>query len=93
MYGSGLPLGAGFDLGAAESSIPGDFNFDDLVDASDYTVWRDGLDSFYTLADYDNWSANYGQSLAPPANQTIPEPTAIMLTLLAAASLLSRRLS
>ncbi|CAN0351322.1 unnamed protein product, partial [Ectocarpus sp. 4 AP-2014] len=40
--------------------LPGDFNLDGVVDAADYTVWRDGLGATYEPADYDIWSDNYG---------------------------------
>ena len=33
-------------------SLDGDFNHDNVVDAADYTVWRDGLGSAYTIDDY-----------------------------------------
>jgi hypothetical protein len=40
----GLPyLGAAPDLGAFEYRFPGDYNDDGVVDAADYTVWRDAL--------------------------------------------------
>jgi autotransporter-associated beta strand protein len=49
----------------------GDYNHDHVVDAADYTVWRDHLDSSatlpndqtpgdVTLADYDVWNENFG---------------------------------
>jgi hypothetical protein len=40
-----------------EALLPGDFNFDGIVDAADYVVWRmnDG-----TQAEYDVWRANFG---------------------------------
>ncbi len=40
----GLPyLGAAPDLGAFEYRLAGDYNDDGVVDAADYTVWRDTL--------------------------------------------------
>jgi len=62
------------------SDIPvgvfGDYNDDDVVNAADYTVWRDNLGATSTLPnegptvtpgqvtveDYDLWKANFGQS-------------------------------
>lgn len=38
----------------------GDFNGDGVVDAADYTTWRDGLGELYEEADYASWVANYG---------------------------------
>jgi mannan endo-1,4-beta-mannosidase len=40
----------------------GDFNKDNVVDAADYVVWRNGLGTVYTQFDYDTWQANFGQS-------------------------------
>ena len=41
----------------AQTIIPGDFNGDGIVNAADYVVWRDGLGSTYTQADFDVWCA------------------------------------
>ena len=59
--------------------LPGDFNGDDIVDAADYTVWRNNLGTNFNLngngneadgsagvvdqADYDLWKMQYGSSL------------------------------
>ena len=45
------------------ASLAGDFNDDGTVDATDYTVWRDGLGSLYDQDDYLDWKNNFGQSL------------------------------
>jgi hypothetical protein len=39
--------------------IPGDFNASGIVDTADYVVWRNGLGTTYTQADYDTWRANF----------------------------------
>jgi hypothetical protein len=39
--------------GVLSISLLGDFNQKGIVDASDYTVWRDGLGTIYTQADYN----------------------------------------
>lgn len=85
---------------------PGDFDGDGLVDAADYTVWRDNLGAevpLFTLgdgdgsgvvdnADYALWAANYGGSLPAPAMaMAVPEPTAACLTLLGLAGLIGPR--
>lgn len=66
-------------------SLNGDFNNDGIVDAADYTVYRDNLGSSNALpndndlgtpvgsAHYDLWVANFGAT-APSASSTIPEP-------------------
>jgi hypothetical protein len=41
-------------------TLPGDFNGNRSVDASDYVAWRDGLGSQYTEANYEVWKANFG---------------------------------
>ncbi|QDT69020.1 hypothetical protein MalM25_19460 [Planctomycetes bacterium MalM25] len=56
-------------------ALNGDFNFDGLVDAADFTVWRDGEGAAISGADYLAWRDNYGAT-APvelPAG-AIPEP-------------------
>lgn len=58
----------------------GDFNDDGLVDAADYTTWRDGLGTTYTPADYAVWKDNYGNS-ATSNSSTVPEPTTLLMLL------------
>lgn len=62
--------------------LPGDFNEDNLVDAADYTLWRNGLGGVYTAGDYDDWKSHFGQtggSGAAAALAAVPEPTAAIL--------------
>jgi hypothetical protein len=85
---SGTPI-AQFTFAAAPPS-PGDFNNDGSVNAADYVVWRKGLGTTYTQADYDLWRANFektagnGQALpsAEPLPAAAPEPSSGLLTLL-----------
>lgn len=54
-------------------AIPGDYNNDGVIDAADYTVWRDALGSSASLPndstpgvtaeDYTVWKTNFGKSL------------------------------
>ncbi len=75
-------MGGRLDIGAVESQpnpLPGDYNFDGIVDTADYCVWRDTLGSTTDLhadgsgdgvvdqADYDLWRADFGNTL-PPAS-------------------------
>lgn len=66
----------------------GDFNADGVVDAADYTVWRDVFQSFelghpadangngfIDYGDYDIWAANYGAN-AGASSVAVPEPAA-----------------
>jgi hypothetical protein len=78
----GTPLGRVFggriDMGAVESQpnpLPGDYSFDGIVDAADYTVWRDTLGSTTDLRadgtasgvvdvkDFFVWKENFGATL------------------------------
>jgi hypothetical protein len=71
----------------------GDYNQDGIVNAADYTVWRDTLGSSTDLrangdntgasagvidqADYTVWTQNFGH--LPGTGRPVPEPTAIVL--------------
>jgi hypothetical protein len=60
----------------AAGGVPGDYNGNGIVDAADFTVWRDhlgqtfqltnedpdNLDGQVTSADYDFWKAHFGES-------------------------------
>lgn len=75
--------------------LRGDHNFDGVVDAADYTVWRDGLGATHTPADADDWIANYGAVADPPASALqVPEPAILGLFLQVGVlqSVFSRRL-
>lgn len=76
----------------AVSGLEGDYNNDGLVDAADYTVWRDQLGApagtlfndfqgaAVGVAQYNAWKQNYGAAIpASSSTQTIPEPTALLL--------------
>lgn len=76
---------------AAVAPIPGDYNFDGVVDAADYTVWRQDLNSTTDLSadgnnsgqvdplDYFVWSAAYGEATGSPAATAVPEPAGVLL--------------
>jgi hypothetical protein len=85
----------------ATAAMSGDYNQNGTVDAADYVVWRNGLGTTYTQAHYDTWRSNFGAtspgiaaasgatgsaSVAPPA----PEPTTLVLAVLAFAPLVRR---
>ena len=69
--------------------LAGDYNDDGVVDAADYTLWRDALASGGTLlnetaslgivdaADYDAWKANFGAhgGKGGGALGSVPEPS------------------
>jgi hypothetical protein len=65
--------GGRIDIGAVEAIpdgvLPGDYNLDGIVDAIDYTVWRNGgdadgnADGVVDDRDYAVWKSNYGSTL------------------------------
>lgn len=80
--------------------LAGDYDGNGIVDASDYTVWRDTLGMTVTsgtgadgdsngmieVADYNIWRTNFGNSSA--ASLAVPEPmSAVVLSFLMAACL------
>lgn len=82
--------------------VAGDFNYDGLVDAADYTVWRDTAgsngslmaadangDQIVNQADLAAWRSGYG---ATPA-VAIPEPATLLITVAASAAGIGRRRS
>lgn len=83
----------------------GDYNLDGVVNAADYTVWRDqrgaeGLmlsadgnaDGVVNGADHAVWAANYGLIVGPPA-AAIPEPATLCLLAGTLGGLGARRLA
>jgi hypothetical protein len=77
------------------AGIPGDFNHNGVVDAADYVVWRKGLGTTYTQSDYDVWRTYFGQTAGSGAgavaNAAVPEPSAPVLMIIAAAGYCLRR--
>jgi len=84
---------------------PGDYNADGVVDASDYTVWRNSLGSESNLradgngngviddGDYAIWKAAFGTTYGSGSGQfsaAVPEPTTAVLLLFAAAVIAPR---
>jgi hypothetical protein len=75
----------------------GDFNWDGVVDAADYSVWRDGMGTLYDQDDYEAWKAHFGEtvgngSAAGTFANGVPEPSSAAL-LLAATFLVFGRFS
>lgn len=92
------------DLIANQNPDAGDYNSDGVVDAADYTVWRDNLGQLAgTLPNdvdggvidsdqYNTWKANYGSGVSPPNNSLlVPEPISFALSSLALLVLLCQR--
>ena len=82
--------------------LMGDFNGDGLVDAADYTVWRNNLDAsesilngagdnsgIVDIGDYELWKANFGASSQVDWHLTshaVPEPRGAAAALLIVAT-------
>lgn len=76
------------------ASLPGDYNQDGIVDASDYTVWRDSLgqsgnglaadgnnSGTVDLADYLIWKQNFASASGSALGRSsVPEPASLLLT-------------
>jgi hypothetical protein len=76
------------------TALDGDFNFDGIVNAADYTVWRNSLgqtgagldadsnfDGVVDEGDYDAWKTHFGDSSGADgtASAAVPEPSAMIL--------------
>jgi hypothetical protein len=88
------------------TTLVGDYNSNGTVDAADYTIWRDTLNSTTDLradgngnhmidaGDYQQWKSNFGNhsgSGASDAAFSVPEPSTAPLLLLAVAANLTLR--
>jgi hypothetical protein len=78
-YNGGISTGTTqFDWAQITLGVPaGDYNGDGIINAADYTVWRDSLgqsvtpysgadgngDGMVTSADYDIWKGNFGKTI------------------------------
>jgi hypothetical protein len=80
--------GLGYSLVSESALLPGDYNGNGVVDAADYVVWRNHLNTSIALPnegatpgtvtqeDYDLWLVNFGESSAH--NSAVPEPSSII---------------
>lgn len=59
--------------------LTGDYNEDGIVNAADYTVWRDGGSPDDSQAGYDLWKANFGNSGSGSGSAAVPEPASAAL--------------
>ncbi|MEM9184905.1 MAG: DUF5060 domain-containing protein [Planctomycetota bacterium] len=92
------------DWAALVIRVTGDMNDDGVVNAADYTVWRDSLgdsvspgargdangDGLVTAADYLVFREQFGQQPSPQAAAAAPQPATASLLLLAALLLAGR---
>ena len=79
-------------------AVTGDYNENGIVDAADYTIWRDHLGQTFNLpnrdlanggpistADYTSWKTRFGNLSGAggiSASMGVPEPTAALLLLM-----------
>ncbi len=76
----GVAYSPGFNLQVTMAGLAGDYNNDHIVNAADYTFWRNGLGSTYTQADYTVWKTHFGESAAASAtlvSNAVPEPATL----------------
>ncbi|MGD9634805.1 MAG: alpha-L-fucosidase [Pirellulales bacterium] len=91
---------------SAPPLLVGDYNNNGVVDAADYSTWRDHLNGTGPLAndatpatidqsDYDAWKANFGDSAGSGAGSTagasVPEPATCFALLIAASVVVHSR--
>ncbi|TWT35388.1 hypothetical protein KOR34_02790 [Posidoniimonas corsicana] len=97
------------EVEGSSAVLLGDFNGDLVVDAADYTVWRDNLNAadeslignagdgsgVVDAGDYDLWRSQFGEGVGPgaSASSVAPEPSGVWLAVAAAATLGRRRRS
>jgi hypothetical protein len=99
------PLMTGVVTYVTSPGVTGDYNSDGVVDAADYTVWRDHLGQTFALpnrdplnsgpisaADYTSWKSHFGMSGsgAASASTGVPEPASLLLLLIGSTALLLR---
>jgi hypothetical protein len=84
-----------YTTGVLSVILPGDFNFDGIVDGADYVVWRKGLGTIYTQNDYNSWRTHFGQTAGSGAgtiaNAAVPEPATVALIIVGVLAMSFRR--
>jgi T5SS/PEP-CTERM-associated repeat protein len=97
--------GLSMQISSIPDGIPGDYNDDGIVNAADYTVWRDHLGSATALPndntpgvaadDYTRWKTNFGNTagaggFAGQSSNAVPEPSILQFAVLGLAALVCR---
>ena len=113
-FGGLIPAGGGLlklEMEYMEIRLPvqalvGDYNSNGIVDAADYTIWRDHLGQSFTLPnrdplntgvisnnDYTSWKNHFGQHSGSGSlgAGTVPEPSTLVLAFVALAGLARMR--
>jgi hypothetical protein len=99
----------GLDSIIVEEGAIGDYNDDGVVDAADYTVWRDNLGTSFELpnrdpdnsgnvseADWTSWKAHFGETdpgAGALAAGAVPEPSSLVLMIAVAVLCLGKGLA
>jgi hypothetical protein len=92
-------------LAIVAAGLLGDYNGNHVIDAADYTVWRDSLAAGATVltndptpgsvdnGDYLYWKSHFGQSLggAGAGPTAVPEPASLVILLIASLAIISGR--
>jgi hypothetical protein len=82
-------------IAAAVVGVTGDYNGNGVVDAADYVVWRNGDSPDDTVAGYNLWRANFGNTsgsgsgAGAVAAAGVPEPSSVALLVFGALGLLA----
>jgi hypothetical protein len=83
--------------------LPGDYNDNNVIDAADYTVWRNAYpggplinddDGMADIGDYNYWKSHFGEtsgSGSALSEATVPEPTSLALCMLAVTAIIRIR--
>jgi hypothetical protein len=71
--------------------LAGDFNNDGVVDAGDYVVWRKGLGTLYNSSHFNQWRANFGETLGSGTSGAVPEPSSWLICIVFTAIAILRR--
>jgi hypothetical protein len=101
-----MPASSVTTLVLVADGLPGDYNRDGKVDMADYVVWREAVgttgdvpadgneDNLVDAKGFDLWRTNFGRTEGSGSGlgaQSVPEPTAALLTAFALCAVIARR--
>jgi hypothetical protein len=97
---------SGLDVGFGPAGVAGDYNGNGIVDAADYTTWRDHLGQTFSLpnrnplnsgpisqADYEFWKTRFGATSGAGSLSAgaVPEPAGLVLLIVGVAGTVAGR--